>query len=437
MQSLYRVRNVRFESGERFPLLVNVSDGMPLFDPCVFLVSEVRSAGCQFNTLKMVIRAIKFAYDWAYKNKIDFETRFISGQFLTLEEIDNLAAESYTHAASLLEDVFPENEVRRVTRKKVASLESARSLKKNETHASVSSDTARIRFYYIRDYLEWLAAKKLGRVRKGTPEYLSLAVAKDEMRRLIEARIPIAHEKSDLNAKMGIEKSVEERLLEIIHPQSSENPWKDMRIRVRNRLLIYMLLLLGLRKGEAFGIRVTDVDFGRRTITIHRTPDDKSDPRKNPPSTKTKPRELLMDDNLAYLCREYIVKYRSMKLPRVRYTEFLFVETKYGNPMAPGTANEVFKALKKLPGMDRKISPHILRHTWNDRFSEVADENIRNGIWTVESERKARAEKMGWVLGSDMAERYSRRHIKRQADKALLEMQKSICKGEVKTDAME
>lgn len=68
---------------------------------------------------------------------------------------------------------------------------------------------------------------------------------------------------------MGVEKETEQRILEVINPKSPENPWKDVRVRVRNQLFIHMLLLLGIRKGEALGIKVEDVNFVKNSVTIY------------------------------------------------------------------------------------------------------------------------------------------------------------------------
>lgn len=121
MESPYQIKIVPCDNGERFPLLVNRDDGMPLFHPCVYLSSQVRSAGRQDATLEVRLRAIKFLYNWSFKNHFDIENRFNSGAFLTIEDIDDLMLDVYTCADKLLESVSPENEGRTIpTRKKVA-----------------------------------------------------------------------------------------------------------------------------------------------------------------------------------------------------------------------------------------------------------------------------------------------------------------------------
>jgi len=254
-----------------------------------------------------------------------------------------------------------------------------------------------------------------------------LSAARTEMKEYIDAKLPTAHEQSDLQMKMGITKETEQRLLQVIDPKSPENPWRDPRVRVRNQLFIHLLLLLGIRRGEALGLRVEDINFEKNTLTVHRTPYDETDPRLHQPQTKTKARELPLTQHLALMCRDYIIKFRSLKVPGARRNHFLFVNTTNGAPMAKGTAEDIFDALRvKVPDLPKDITPHIMRHTWNDRFSEKADENIRQGVWTEETEKTARSEKMGWTHSSQMATKYSRRHIIRQANEVSLALQEAI-----------
>ncbi len=39
----YRVEDLRLESGERLPLLVNAVSGIPLWEPTLFVVTQLRA----------------------------------------------------------------------------------------------------------------------------------------------------------------------------------------------------------------------------------------------------------------------------------------------------------------------------------------------------------------------------------------------------------
>lgn len=428
MLSPYRIKTVPCESGERFPLMINRDDGMPLFYPCVY-TTILRGENKQDATLKKHVGAIKFLYDWCLKNRIDIETRFKAGEFLTLGEIDSLAQDSFTKANSLLSDFIPDDVAKPRKRTKVAYLESFRSKLKNNESLTVNSDTAGTRLWYMRDYLHWLASKKISKTNMRHPDYRILVTTREMMKEYLAERIPEQSEQGD--PKMGMEHRTEKRLLEVINPDSSENPWRDKRVRVRNRLYIYMLLLLGIRRSEALVIETGDINFSNNTVTIHRSPDDKNDPRLHQPQTKTLARRLSMSPELSYLCREYMMDYRCLDVPSTVWDkDYLFVETKNGLPMTIATADAIFKTIrKKVPDLPKEITPHIMRHTWNDRFSEQADENIRTGVWKIADEESTRKEQMGWRLRSQMAERYSKRHIRAKADEVSMKLQNKIING--------
>jgi len=66
------------------------------------------------------------------------------------------------------------------------------------------------------------------------------------------------------------------------------------------------------------------------------------------------------------------------------------------------------------------LHAHLLRHDWNNRYSEMCDADPRGR--NDAKEEKVRNHLMGWTSDSKMAARYSRRHTKTAADKAMLKM---------------
>ena len=76
----------------------------------------------------------------------------------------------------------------------------------------------------------------------------------------------------------------------------------------------------------------------------------------------------------------------------------------------------MFGRLRNLrPEISSATHPHVLRHTWNDEFSRLMDENKIS----PEREHKLRAELMGWSPTSKMPSVYTRRHTKEQAKNIL------------------
>ena len=74
-----------------------------------------------------------------------------------------------------------------------------------------------------------------------------------------------------------------------------------------------------------------------------------------------------------------------------------------------------------ITSSDTPSTPSLC-HTWNDSFSEEMDKN-RVG---EEQEKKARSYLMGWSETSGTAATYTRRHIRKRAQAASLQLQKNV-----------
>lgn len=85
--------------------------------------------------------------------------------------------------------------------------------------------------------------------------------------------------------------------------------------------------------------------------------------------------------------------------------------------------NKVFNVLReKCPELPTSLSPHVMRHSWNDRFSEEMDKRQT----AEESEKKIRSYLMGWSETSSTAATYTRRHTRKKAQEVSLKMQEQI-----------
>jgi hypothetical protein len=74
---------------------------------------------------------------------------------------------------------------------------------------------------------------------------------------------------------------------------------------------------------------------------------------------------------------------------------------------------------EKVPGIPAKFTTHVLRHTWNDRFGDGADE-----LGLPEAmEKHARNQSQGWTRTSEQGDHYQGRRIRKRARKVMLSMQ--------------
>ena len=417
----YRVQTVVFASGERFPLLMEAGTGLPLFDATVFLLTQLRATNRASSTLEQAARAVMVLHQILDFLLIDLAARFSHGQVLQMSEVEAICRLCRLQQSALDEMVCSDS--RRPQRGSVHSLEQVRMAVGSASNGKdVSAQTAAIRLIYIRDYIRWLANRSLlaRDARNANREHWSATAS--VMLEAISARIPGSSGRNVVGLRQGILSSELDRLVEVTHPDSPENPWKGAHVRRRNRLIILCLLQLGLRKSELLGLRLSDINFQSNEVLVARRPDDPVDPRVKEPNAKTRDRLLHLSDELAELTREYVMTDRK-SLPGARRHPFLIVAIRTGHPLTKVAVNKLFVELRsKVTGLPEQLSPHVLRHTWNDQFSELMDEK---GV-APELEEQLRSQQMGWKNGSKTAATYTRRHVDRKAREASLHLQERI-----------
>lgn len=90
MATRYTVRTVLFASGERFPILVDCDSGVPLGDPTIFSVVELRARNLASATIEQVARALSVFYLFTQTYQINIDERISQGKLLELSEVDAL-----------------------------------------------------------------------------------------------------------------------------------------------------------------------------------------------------------------------------------------------------------------------------------------------------------------------------------------------------------
>ena len=291
--------------------------------------------------------------------------------------------------------------------------------------AEVDPDVAASRLRYIRMYLQWLATERLSRHGLAPSVASRLSETVRLVAEAIDSRIPHGAGRNALGQREGVSDQVVAELLRVTDPHSPDNPWRDQHTRHRNPLLIHWLLYLGIRIGEALGVRVSDIVAYRKEVTIHRCADDPDDPRRYQPQAKTRARILLMSGTLLAETQAYILNHRRT-LPHARKHGFLFVASRTGHPMTLSTVGKMFKELREhCPSLPKGLTGHVLRHTWNDAFSKKMDDA---GV-TPENERQARSYLMGWSPTSDTAVVYTRRYARNKAKEVSLGLQDQLASG--------
>jgi integrase len=412
----YLVRLVVLKSGERLPMLCRRSTGIPLFEPTVYAITELRAQNRASSTIQQALRAVMVLCLVLDRLEIDLNLRLSEGRLLELGDIDELV-----RWCRLPLEAFTEDSERPRHGSRVVSLEKTRMKAPMQGPAEIDPNTVAIRIHYIRNYLKWRAdghMLKLGRNRTD-PSLSNLKINSEIVLRSLDERIPPVFGRNEVELRQGMSESDLATLIDVIPPDSPENPWKGDHAKERNALIVWWFLTLGIRRGELLGVRVPDVDFQTNEVLIARRADDPDDPRANEPNTKTRDRLLSLEEDLAVLTRRYVTGARS-RIEGARRHDYLFVANGTGAPLSLSGLNKIFVELRrKCPSLPEDLYPHIFRHTWNDRFSDLMDTRKVS----EETEKKMRAKLMGWSETSGTAAMYTRRHTARKAKEASLALQ--------------
>lgn len=408
-QNPYAVRWSKFADGERMPFLVRISTGLPLLAPTYWIVSCRRPSGKQPNTLCNDLRALMYVHLWADARGVDLQNRLESGAFLTLTEVADLD----TFCGKYMRDALAEllEAVGCVKLKPRKSKKQRRTVKLLEK---------RNRLAAIYSYIEYTSADYLSRLHLQPERWKHYNSVRANCLEWISSRVRAIKKprRNDLGDREGLEEGDIIRLRAVIEPDHPENPFRP-EVRFRNYVMVKLMLDLGIRRGELLGIRIEDCTLGgsRGTITIHRRPDDPDDPRTNQPASKTNARVLPLGGRLTELLHEWIVHHRP-KIRGARKHPFLIVSSSDGKPLSLSMVNKMMRQLRsRVPGLPSELSAHVLRHTWNDDFSDAMDKKGVPG----DQEAKWRARLMGWRR-KESAEAYLRRTVRRRSNQVLVEM---------------
>ncbi|HEX9709171.1 MAG TPA: site-specific tyrosine recombinase/integron integrase, partial [Candidatus Thermoplasmatota archaeon] len=112
----------------------------------------------------------------------------------------------------------------------------------------------------------------------------------------------------------------------------------------RNFAILVTLGYTGLRVSELCSLRVEDLDFGGRTLTVRHGKGDKD-------------RVVPLDEKCTLALRAYLAE-EGMPPSGV-----LFRSTR-GQPLYPRAVQRMIKTYAKRAGIARVVTPHVLRHTF-------------------------------------------------------------------------
>jgi integrase len=401
----FRVKFTRFRSGERFPVLLD-KRGLPLCEPISYLQMKRHLA---VNTLEGKARTLAMVHNFLRAYHIEFEKRLLEGHVLDYAE------------ASALRD-----HMRSIGRR----TEAIRTRQNFEEPRSLTKDIVGLHEWYRRrvcaaDYLEWLTDGFKSKLTLPPHIYERVNAG------IEKAKILIVDDRKPRDNPAPAALSPEQGLvlLDAIRPGSETNPFSEVH-QLRNFALIATYWENGLRKSEVLALKREDLSAEGEppTLTLVSRPNDPDETRSRPASVKTMPRPVPITPILHGVLTEYINRDRLLTgvalrgdkaaLKRFKSNPYIFVSSQ-GSALSASSVHKIFETLRMgTTDLPVHLSPHVLRRTWNDMFTELCRDTA-----TAPRETVLREFLMGWVRGSPQAARYTRQSTQREASSAILKMQ--------------
>lgn len=389
-----KMNTFMFSNGERYCHVINSRTGEPLFDPNLYMMTNVRKESVSINSMEAVAGSLVLFYRFLYMREIDIVDRITRLKFLSSHEIDALA------------DFASENFKNR---------------KKLSGSRGVKEPTKYSRLTFICHYLDWLCRYHL-------PHSVDVNLDDKIMRMVVDLKNkrPNSDGYRDYIPEKSLTKAQRDILFKVVSVESELNPFSP-EVQARNRLIIVLLFSYGIRAGELLNLRISDINFASSSITIQRRANDKSDPRVKQPLVKTRGREFTSDEEVMSELYHYILNDRR-KIKNAKKNDFLFITYKKGNtqgkPLSMSAYRKIINTISQCSPELYGLTGHQLRHTWNDNFSSMSDAHDLSEV----GEGQCRGYLMGWVPGSEMEKIYNRRHIITEANKISRYVQKKIIK---------
>jgi len=383
----YLCHTAVFSTGERFPVLLYKGTYQPVILATRYVVDECRD-NKKAGTISRDIRVLKWFYEWCGTSGVELEERLRTGKLLTKAEITGFCRYLRSRRNELI----------------VGSIGTTNHSTQDRL-SILSPETFNSYISVIEAFLVW-AAYEFTPV--GTPENSIRETVAVSIQRIERSFRSVRQYGYTANKRRGLSREEIENLRKVVKPGGENNPFKKT-VQFRNHLIFELLLATGIRRGELLKIKIKHLPIASKTtLSIVRAPDDKEDPRRIEPQVKTRPRELPLPKPLCVDLWRYVQKYRMRG-----DSTYLLTSMRGGVALGQGAVNFIFDHLttRCIPYLKGRLSPHVLRHTFNELLLEEA---MAYGLGEQQIKELQRYLN-GWSEHSEMPSLYTRRVIEKQA----------------------
>ena len=417
-----KVRNYREPSGQRNAIIVNSETGLPEFWPMLYVSSLLRAKGLAVNTISSQLGAILCLYQWAGIRGVEIESRILSGDGFSRNEIDTLITVLRSHISDLPDLLSPSSNVVKIGSGNPKPSDIWKVLEQQPKQISPSSYNDRVD--YVRTYIVWLCDYLSDQDSSASPEQReSIAKIGTDFAAVLKSMKSVEPNTTFSVPRSLINKDIRS-VLEFATPQSPLNPWTGTPTQIRNFAIVCVLLDTGLRTGELLSLKLSDIIWakkGAKGLKVKRRQGSKDDPRKKQPSTKRDEREVPLSEGAFRALDLYVYSVRNM-IPQAAQTEYLIVSVGNKSRGAPlSSISPVTSAIRDRTGIN--LTPHKLRHTATWRYCVAQKKQGRNWDEFVEQ----LCLKCGWSgPQSPTVRHYARRYLKEAMFEATIREQDQI-----------
>ncbi|WP_256822201.1 MULTISPECIES: site-specific integrase [unclassified Pseudomonas] len=396
----------RYASGQRVPLLVQTGDAAPLPKLVPFIYVQLKLRYCACNTAAAHLRAIQAFYAYAKSRDLDIDEAILACHFeAILSLLDG-------YAIWLQSGRQADNLVARIGK---------------ATTAPFPQIDPRTRDQYLRllkRYLSWCVTRYIPRARQGSTIQANIEAVFADVADVIERRFEshIINVRPDRARYRSLTDPQLQIIRTLIIPGAVENPFPE-RLRLRNWLMIELMLETGIRRGELLKLYATDINQGSQHayLSINDREHDPEDPRAEEPALKTHGRTVGISTQLYEVYERYIQRerrpLRDGKPMKLLY-RYLFISDR-GRPLSIRALSNVLDRLFLTielahPGLLPTLSAHDFRHTFADRFLAYLVETRGYDLERATDELRRVC---GWSDASTMPRRYASRYLAESANR--------------------
>lgn len=389
----------KFVASDKHPMVLLIDENrIPLFYPNIYAMTKYRTLGHSVSTTEKVLRCIGVAHLWASLNKITLEESILTFDFLTIEQLQDLAFFLRLKRSHQDQIVFKKDGQQSLNSKKISqeieNLIYIRPLNQ-ETKNTTSAEEGAFQIKTIFNYFKFLLQRSKHRLNKNKFHDI------EQRLNYFCSLAPKVSNKGDQDAPEGLSFNERNSLIEIINPEHPDNPFKNEFFKHRNQLIYEIMLSTGMRRSELRFLKIEDINYSTHTINIR--------------VSKTVQREVKCSSKTCEYFHNYLTRYLS-KIPFNRRKHGYLFTTETGKHLSNDAINLMFRTLRHHAKVTTCLTPHTMRRTWNDVFSEMVDSMPENRRPDKETEKQIRNRLMGWSSISEMSNRYARRSIRVKAD---------------------